>query len=90
MRLHPSEGRSDPEDVAAAGARTIDSMIRSYFNQQVFREAGAEEVLRGMCCAEEALKLLLDEDDVEDSEDEDDEDSEDEDDEDSEDEDDEA
>ena len=56
MRLHPSLGRKDqwggpkdPGDVAFAGARAINWMVNSHApNKQLFLEAGAEEVLRGI------------------------------------------
>ena len=56
MRLHPSLGRKgqmggydDPGDVAAAGAYAIYNMVISLApNKQLFLEAGAEEVLRGI------------------------------------------
>ena len=61
MRLHPSlgrkgqwGGRDDPEDVAAAGAEAIYWMVdRHAPNKQLFLEAGAEEVLRGILTQEE-------------------------------------
>ena len=54
MRLHPSLGRKgkgggDAEDVAYAGAMAIYYMVASHApNKQLFLEAGAEEVLRGI------------------------------------------
>jgi len=62
MRLHPSLGRKgqyggwhgDPGDVAWAGALAIDWMVYSHApNKQLFLEAGAEEVLRGILTQEE-------------------------------------
>ena len=61
MRLHPSLGRKgqeggwrDPGDVAAAGAGAIYCMVDSHApNKQLFLEAGAEEVLRGILAQEE-------------------------------------
>ena len=61
MRLHPSLGRKwrnggwrDPEDVAWAGAGAIYRMVASHApNKQLFLEAGAEEVLRGILAHEE-------------------------------------
>ena len=61
MRLHPSLGRkgqeggwSDPGDVACAGADAIFFMVDSHApNKQLFLEAGAEEVLRGIVTNEE-------------------------------------
>jgi len=61
MRLHPSlgrkgqmGGRSDPGDVAYAGALAIYHMVDSHApNKQLFLEAGAEEVLRGILTQEE-------------------------------------
>ena len=61
MRLHPSLGRKeqeggngDPEDVAHAGACAIYYMVNSHApNKQLFLEAGAEEVLRGILTQEE-------------------------------------
>ena len=61
MRLHPSLGRKgqlggvrDAGDVAAAGAEAIDNMVNSHApNKQLFLEAGAEEVLRGILAHEE-------------------------------------
>ena len=61
MRLHPSLARkgqpggwSDPGDVAHAGARAIYYMVNSHApNKQLFLEAGAEEVLRGILTQEE-------------------------------------
>ena len=60
MRLHPSLGRKgqpggdgDPGDVAFAGAGAIDYMVGSHApNKQLFLEAGAEEVLRGILTQE--------------------------------------
>ena len=61
MRLHPSLGRNgklggegDAGDVAAAGACAICNMVDSHApNKQLFLEAGAEEVLRGILTQEE-------------------------------------
>ena len=61
MRLHPSLGRKgkkggwyDLEDVAYAGADAIEWMVVSHApNKQLFLEAGAEEVLRGIITNEE-------------------------------------
>ena len=61
MRLHPSLGRKgqlggwdDAGDVAAAGAWAICCMVNSHApNKQLFLEAGAEEVLRGILTQEE-------------------------------------
>ena len=61
MRLHPSLGRkgqeggwSDAGDVANAGAWAIYCMVYSHApNKQLFLEAGAEEVLRGILTQEE-------------------------------------
>ena len=61
MRLHPSLGRKgkwggggDPGDVAYAGACAIYWMVDSHApNKQLFLEAGAEEVLRGILTQEE-------------------------------------
>jgi len=61
MRLHPSLGRKgkyggyyDAGDVAAAGALAIYYMVDSHApNKQLFLEAGAEEVLRGILTQEE-------------------------------------
>jgi hypothetical protein len=61
MRLHPSLGRKGQEggeddagDVAFIGARVIYWMVASHApNKQLFLEAGAEEVLRGILTQEE-------------------------------------
>ena len=61
MRLHPSLGRKgqrggddDAGDVAWAGADAIYCMVNSHApNKQLFLEAGAEEVLRGILTNEE-------------------------------------
>ena len=61
MRLHPSLGRKgkdggwrDAGDVAWAGAGAICCMVYSHApNKQLFLEAGAEEVLRGILTQEE-------------------------------------
>ena len=62
MRLHPSLGRKgqeggwhgDPGDVAYAGAGVICWMVNSHApNKQLFLDAGAEEVLRGILTEEE-------------------------------------
>ena len=61
MRLHPSLGRKgqqggwgDAGDVAAAGAGAIYHMVYSHApNKQLFLEAGADEVLRGILTNEE-------------------------------------
>ena len=61
MRLHPSLGRKgqwgggdDPGDVAYVGAWAIYRMVISHApNKQLFLEAGAEEVLRGILTQEE-------------------------------------
>ncbi len=61
MRLHPSLGRKwkeggkdDPGDVASAGAYAIYWMVGIHApNKQLFLEAGAEEVLRGILTNEE-------------------------------------
>jgi len=59
MRLHPSLGRKgqlggDAGDVAYMGAWAISCMVASHApNKQLFLEAGAEEVLRGILTQEE-------------------------------------
>ena len=61
MRLHLSLGRKgqeggmgDPRDVASAGAEAIYGMVYCHApNKQLFLEAGAEEVLRGILAEEE-------------------------------------
>jgi len=61
MRLHPSlgrkgqqGGRDDPGDVASVGALAIYFMVYSHApNKQLFLEAGAEEVLRGILTQDE-------------------------------------
>ena len=60
MRLHPSLGRkgkeggdTDPGDVAYVGASAIYMVARHAPNRQLFLEAGAEEVLRGILTQEE-------------------------------------
>ena len=59
MRLHPSLGRKEQQgvdagDVAWAGACAIEYMVGSHApNKQLFLEAGAEEVLRGILTNEE-------------------------------------
>jgi len=60
MRLHPSLGMGqqggwdDPGDVAWAGVEAIYFMVYSHApNKQLFLEAGAEEVLRGILTQEE-------------------------------------
>ena len=61
MRLHPSLGRKgqrggldDPGDVAWVGVAAIYWMVDSRApNKQLFLEAGAEEVLRGILTQEE-------------------------------------
>ena len=63
MRLHPSLGRKgqeggDPGDVAHAGADAIYWMVDSHApNKQLFLEAGAEEVLRGILAQEETSNM---------------------------------
>ncbi len=61
MRLHPSLGRKgqqggqyDRGDVACSGAWAICCMVGNHApNKQLFLEAGAEEVLRGILTQEE-------------------------------------
>ena len=61
MRLHPSLGRKgqtgglgDAGDVAYVGAAAIYYMVARHApNKQLFLEAGAEEVLRGILAQEE-------------------------------------
>ena len=59
MRLHPSLGRKgqgggDAEDVAYVGVWAIIWMVDNHApNKQLFLEAGAEEVLRGILAHEE-------------------------------------
>ena len=66
MRLHPSLGRKgqeggwhgDPGDVAYAGTMAIGYMVdRHAPNKQLFLEAGAKEVLRGILRNEETSEL---------------------------------
>jgi hypothetical protein len=64
MRLHPSLGRKGQEgglgdagDVAHAGAVAIYNMVYSHApNKQLFLEAGAKEVLRGILTNEETSR----------------------------------